>query len=284
MGLRGAVGAVRGRVEEGRARVAESRSRVPALDVSLSTVERDHARGGGFIAGALAYRLFFWLLPVALLVVAGLGFLSAADKSAPRDLAEEVGSFGFAAREVADASAHAEKGRFWALAVGLPALYVTSVSFVKALFVGSSLLWDIPLQRPRRKAVAALVMIGLLLALIAVLVLEGWVRRRAPGRGLVAALAYMVAIGAAWLLVTWLLPRPPGTGWRTLLPGAILLGIGIEGVHLVTVYYVARRLDEASELYGGLGTATALLLSLFLVARVAVLSLSLDAELWDRHR
>ena len=37
-------------------------------------VERDSEVGGGIIAGALAYRLFIWLLPLALVAVAGLGF------------------------------------------------------------------------------------------------------------------------------------------------------------------------------------------------------------------
>ena len=36
-------------------------------------VDRDSEVGGGIMAGSLAYRLFIWLLPFSLVLVAGIG-------------------------------------------------------------------------------------------------------------------------------------------------------------------------------------------------------------------
>ena len=49
-------------------------------------VNRDGDIGGGIIAGALAYRLFIWLLPLALVAVAGLGIAADAADETPRRL------------------------------------------------------------------------------------------------------------------------------------------------------------------------------------------------------
>ena len=37
------------------------------------------------MAGALAYRLFIWLLPLALVTVAGLGFAAEANSETPEE-------------------------------------------------------------------------------------------------------------------------------------------------------------------------------------------------------
>lgn len=55
-------------------RAQDERERRRSVDTLFEMVERDSEVGGGIIAGALAYRLFIWLLPLALIAVAGLGF------------------------------------------------------------------------------------------------------------------------------------------------------------------------------------------------------------------
>ena len=51
----------------------EARERSPALDATLETIELDSHIGGGILAGALSYRLFVFLLPLAFFLVSGLG-------------------------------------------------------------------------------------------------------------------------------------------------------------------------------------------------------------------
>src|SRR5262249_21839950 len=83
----GADGRVAGRAETERARN-------DALDALYELVDRDSEVGGGIIAGALAYRLFIWLLPFALVLVAGLGIASDAASRSPDQAAKSLGLAG----------------------------------------------------------------------------------------------------------------------------------------------------------------------------------------------
>ncbi len=118
--MKGTVVAARQRVETTRQTLEAQRPTQPVVDVAFCTIERDIQRGGGLMAGALAYRFFFWLLPFCLVLVAGIGFLASADESAPQDLARSFGVVGFAAQSISDAAETSSRSRWWALAVGLP--------------------------------------------------------------------------------------------------------------------------------------------------------------------
>src|SRR6185436_7706926 len=74
--------ALRERIE---ASVVERRRGRGPVDALAEIVDRDLEVGGGIMAGALAYRLFVWLLPLALVVVGGLGVVSEAASSSPSD-------------------------------------------------------------------------------------------------------------------------------------------------------------------------------------------------------
>jgi uncharacterized BrkB/YihY/UPF0761 family membrane protein len=264
-------------------RVEASRPDHPSVDIAFTTVERDFERGGGLIAGALAYRFFFWLLPFVLVLVGGLGFLSAASHTAPEDLAKQAGFLGLTAKSISDASANAERTRFYALLIGLPALYLASIGFVKALNTAHSLVWGVPRRKVVRKPLAAAVMTGVLIAAMVLLAIEQRVRERAEGPGILVVMLFIVAAAGLWLFVSSAMPHAEGVTLWQLVPGALLVAAGIQGVHLVTVYYVARKVSHSSSTYGALGGATAILLSLFLIARVIVFGASLNAEMWRRR-
>ena len=70
---------------------------------------------------------------------------------------------------------------------------------------------------------------------------------------------------------------------RALLPGAILVAIGTQAIHLLVTLYLAPRLGRSSELYGSLGAATVILLWLYFTARLIVASAFLNATAWRRH-
>jgi uncharacterized BrkB/YihY/UPF0761 family membrane protein len=178
----------------------QRRPRVPSADATLSAYERDRDRAGFLLAGALAYRLFLWLLPFTLLIVGALGFLEASDQDNPSDLADNLGVVGLASKSVSEAGA--------GLAPGEP--------------------------------------------------------RRAQG------------------VPGWLLPRP-SVHWTAVLPGAITIGLGLQAIHLVNVYFISYRISTSSETYGALGAAAAILLSLFLIGRLFVAGVILNATLWERQ-
>ena len=63
------------------------------------------------------------------------------------------------------------------------------------------------------------------------------------------------------------------------LPGALLFGIGIEALRLVTAVYLVGKLSRISDLYGSLGLAVVILGWLYLIGRLVVTGCMLNASL-----
>jgi uncharacterized BrkB/YihY/UPF0761 family membrane protein len=281
--VKGFVSKARRRGDAARAAIEARRPRVSSVDATLSAYERDRERAGFLLAGALAYRLFLWLLPFTLVVVGGLGFLEASDHDNPSDLADKLGVVGLASQSVSEAAADAEHARFIALLIGIPALYLASLGAIKAFRAVSALAWGIPAGPLGRKPLAVLGCLGVIAAFITITFIGTAIRHEAAGPGVVATL--LIGIAFVWLafLGLWVLPRP-SVHWTAVLPGAITIGLGMQAIHLVNVYFISYRISSSSETYGALGVAAALLLSLFLISRLFVAGVILNATLWERNQ
>jgi uncharacterized BrkB/YihY/UPF0761 family membrane protein len=99
--------------------------------------------------------------------------------------------------------------------------------------------------------------------------------------GLIVTLGLGILFGALWLWVSMKLPAAENVPWTAFLPGAILLGVGLEALHVFTVYFLETKLTNASELYGVLGLATTALFYLFLVGRGVIWAAELNAVVWE---
>jgi uncharacterized BrkB/YihY/UPF0761 family membrane protein len=280
--VKGLVSTARRRADAAWAAVEARRPRAPSVDATLSAYERDRERAGFLLAGALAYRLFLWLLPFTLVIVGGLGFLEASSHDEPSDLAEHLGVVGLASKSVSEAGADAEHARFVVLAIGIVALYVASLGAIKAFRAVSALAWGVPSGPIRRKPLAVLGCLGLIAAFFVVTFVGTAIRHESPGPGAIATV--LIGIAYVWLafLALWVLPRPT-VHWTALLPGAIAMGLGLQAIHLVNVYFISYRISTSSETYGALGVASALLLSLFLIGRLFVFGVMLNGTLWERR-
>ena len=101
---------------------------------------------------------------------------------------------------------------------------------------------------------------------------------------ILATAGVQVAVQAAlWLALSLAMPRPAGVPWTALVPGACLFAAGFQGFTLAVSVYFAPRAARASTVYGSLGVALVLLVSLFLFARLAVAAAELNATLWERR-
>jgi uncharacterized BrkB/YihY/UPF0761 family membrane protein len=80
------------------------------------------------------------------------------------------------------------------------------------------------------------------------------------------------------------MPRPRDVSWTAMVPGACLFAVGYMAFSLTVSLYFAPRAARASTVYGSLGVALTLLVSLFLFARLAVAAAELNAILWERRR
>jgi uncharacterized BrkB/YihY/UPF0761 family membrane protein len=99
--------------------------------------------------------------------------------------------------------------------------------------------------------------------------------------GVAITIATVIVYAGLWLLASTWLPHGQ-VGWTALVPGALVVGVGVQGLHLLTVLWISHKLEDASAAYGALGTALVLLLWLYLLGRLIVASAMLNATLSRR--
>jgi uncharacterized BrkB/YihY/UPF0761 family membrane protein len=244
-------------------------------------VDRDGEVGGGIIAGALAYRLFIWLLPLTLVAVAGLGIAADASSESPGSAARSLGLSGLVSASVADAAEGS--GRWYALLIGVPVLVYTTRSVLRTLIGAHRLAWtDVRASAPRATLVETLRLLALLLCFPVITTTAGAARAWSTGPGVLVSLVAIVPFAGIWLLITMRLPHR-GADWKALIPGALFFALGAELLQVVIAYAIAPYSIAKQGTYGVLGAAAALLFALYLVSRLVVASAVLGATLWERR-
>jgi uncharacterized BrkB/YihY/UPF0761 family membrane protein len=261
-----------------------ARTRVPGANRALEALERDRFAGGALIAGGLAYRLFFWLVPFGLVVAAVLSFWERSDSEGLEDAAQTFGLSAVAAQGATEAIEQEAHSAWYFLIVGLGLLLWFSIAAVRALRVAHAVAWHVRPDKLRRPLLAGTVFSLFITTLILVTAATQALREHFGGLGLTATVALLVVYAAVALWMMRLLPHRD-TPWTALLPGALLLALGVQVMHLVVVLYLTPKLGRSSELYGALGAATVILLWLYLMARLFTAAAFLNAALWEgRHR
>jgi membrane protein len=271
------------RVAHVRGRAMEIAPRTPGYEYAVGAVRHDQRHGGGLLAGALAFRLFGALLPLALLLTVILGYATSVDHDAPKEAGEALG-LGPTVLESVGESASLSTGTRWSVvAFAVIALLWSANSAARAIRAVHSLAWEGRVGRVRRPLHAALVMLAAIAAFAAVIAGASKARAELGFAGLLVSLAALLAFAAIWLALSWLLPHGDAD-WKELLPGALLVAVGVQVIHLGTVLFVADRIEHSSETYGSLGVAFTILFWLFVVSRVIVASAMLNAALAQRRR
>ncbi len=276
----------RSRLEEARERMLRANdwasAHVPGADLVAVALERERIAAAGLLAGGLAYRLFFWLVPLGLVLAALLSFWVDADRLGAADAAHDFGMSGAAVQSAMEAIANQHHARWYFLGAGIVLVLWFSVGVVRALNVAFSVAWGLRPAKLRRPVTAAVVFTGIVILVMAATGATQFLREQLGGTGLLLTLLLLAFyIGC----VLWIMDKLPhrGSSWRDQLPGAVLVGLGTQLIHLAVVLYLAPKIGRSSELYGALGAATVLLLWLYLVARLIVAAAFLNAALWEHH-
>ena len=263
-----------------RGQVEEARSRHSSVDFVFELVERDSAIGGRLVAGALAYRIFVFLLPFALLLASGLGLYSDLTEKSPSEISAEAGLTGLIAKQVTAVAASDAHVLIFVLTF-FAAVYAL-VTLYRAIAIAHALAWHGSGRgvriSPKGIGVFAVALIAQLLA-VAIL---GWIRRNDQAGAIAALLVYVSFVGSGWLVVSRFLPRRD-VGWLALVPGALLVSVGMLFLNAFNVYVTTRLIESRADSYGVLGIAAALLFSLVLVGRLLVGSGELNATIDARR-
>ena len=200
----------------GRSRLAEAQERmrragdwanehVPGAFLVNVALERERIAAAGLLAGGLAYRLFFWLLPLGLVLAAVSSFWVDADQRGAADAAREFGMGGAAVQSAMDAIAEQHHARWYFLGAGIVLVVWFSMGVVRALNVAFSVAWGMRPEKLRRPVTAAVAFTGIVILLMAATALTQFLREQLGAHG-----------AGADVRPAGVLPRRPCSGsWRS---------------------------------------------------------------------
>ena len=284
-GRAGGIDRLRRSIHDGSERLEAARVDHPVVDAAFQVVSRDRLVVGGLLASAVAFRVFLWLVPLAVVVVSGFGYYVVSDPAEAEELARDFGVSAFITGSVSQALEASGRGRWLALVIGLLALAWASRSLAVALRSVHAIAWNIrPVPPITWSARAVLAVTGLMAGLAFVLPTVNWIRERSFGLGLLGMVGAIVAIAVLWIVVTSMLPRPDDVPVRALAPGALLVGVVVELLHLVSLVYLPGKFDRASTAYGSLGVAIVALAWLYFSGRAVVAGSVLNVTMWEGSR
>ncbi len=270
----------RGQVMEVAERVVAARPETPLIDTGFEIYEKDSRIAGGMLAGAIAFRLFLLLVPLLLVLVAGLGFMSASgtqrSASSQLDLSDTLVS------TMQTVGQTAARGRWTTLGIGLAATVMAVRTLIKSLRIVHNLAWGTARKAAVNQPKAIAAGMAMVVLIVAYAIGSQWIRAHTPGGGVM--ISFVIGLGGVgvWMLAQLLLPHAPDAGPLDLLPGAVLVGAGLQAVHAFTIFYLAGRMSRMSETYGPLGVAIVALLWLYLLGRLIVSAAVINASLWER--
>jgi uncharacterized BrkB/YihY/UPF0761 family membrane protein len=266
-----------------RSRLEALRPRSRTIDSAFIALARDSEAGGGVLAAAVAFRVFLFVIPYIFAVIALFDLAGSASGEDPRSVAKSWGIGGLLAQAVHASASHLSgSGRFFALVGLLVVVLLAGRALLKTLRIVHGLVWRVPVRKAAHPTRAALVIVVLTtLSLLLSATIERLRTVSGPGE-LGAIILYTAVPGAIWLVVEFALPHAAEAGWKDLIPGAVLFGIAVLGLHIFTVYWVANLIKRKSATYGAVGAALALLLWAYVFGRIMTASAVLNASLWAR--
>jgi AbrB family looped-hinge helix DNA binding protein len=265
------------------ARADELRARSKLVDRAFGVLNRERLIATSVLSAFVAFRMFVFLIPFAYAVVAGLGLYGSSQPGGTSDFLSDVGLGGAVAANLARAVEASDRGRWVALIVGLGAALWASLGLTKSVDAVHVVAWRLPRHRMRTSVAAVVGPVVIVLVSAAGSGVAARLRSVSLNWAVAATVGIFLLNGALWLLASLGLPRDRTAPWTALLPGAVLMAVGLQAIHVAVIFYFAAKLSRASEAYGALGVALVVLAWLFLIGRLTVAAADLNASLWEQR-
>jgi YihY family inner membrane protein len=260
----------------------------PALAFPLAVAKKFGDDEGGSLVSLIAYRGFFSLFPLLLLLTTVLGYLLADDPELRRDVVDStLAQFPVIGEQLRDGEL---KGSGVALAIGIVGSLWAGLAVVLETQLTFERVWGVP--RPKRRGFigARLRGLALLLTLGALSVLStvasglasGGSSWLGPVPGIVLALALnLVLFAALFRLLT-----PSVAEFRQLLLGIAIAAVGWQLLQLLGGYYVSHQVKNATPVYGTFALVIGLLAWIHIGALFTVIGAEANVvrerKLWPR--
>lgn len=259
--------------------------RWPWLGTILAVQERFSELNGNYLASAVTLAAFLSLFPLLLVVLAVVGFFSHSNGHLAGDIISNLGlkPHTQAAENIVNAITGAERHRAASGIVGLAGLFWSGLGLVAAVQYALNTVWQVKGRGFKDKGIGLAWLAG------AFVIFGGSFFVTAALNflpGLLAAVGILVGLAVDIALWLWTMKVMANrdVGWRSLLPGAVLGGVGFEVLKALGSFWVPRAVSHASALYGSLGVVFATLAWLLFFGRLIVYSSVLNVVRWEaRH-
>jgi len=251
---------------------------------------------GGYLAALITYYGFLSLFPLLLLLVTVLGFVVQGDPDLQAQLLNSALAqfplFGSQLR----ASVHSAAGSGLGLAIGIVGTIYGCLGFAQATQHALNRAWAVPRNaRPnpitsRVRSLLLIVVLGigvLLTTAVSALITGAGAYGATIDTGLrVVAIVVATAANVGLFMLAFRVLTAREIATRHLRLGALVAGIGWQGVQLLGTYFVGHVLKGTQEAYGVFGLVLGLIAWIYLLALVTVLAAEVNVvgtrRLWPR--
>lgn len=259
-----------------------------ALAVPFAVLKKFGDDQGGNLAALIAFRAFFSLFPLLLLLTTVLGYVLAGNPDLRQEAVDSVlTQFPVIGEQIQVSSL---EGNGVALGVGIVGSLWAGFGVVLATQHALDRAWAVPFRdRPdfftsRLRALVLLIVLGTLT--LASTIASGLVGGGSGLLGPVSGIAISIAINLLVFGALFSLLGAREASFSKLLPGAVLAAVGWSGLQLVGGWFVAHEVRNATPAYGTFALVLGLLVWINLGAMLTVLSAELNVvrarQLWPR--
>jgi membrane protein len=265
--------------------------RHPVLALPLGIVKKFGDDEGGSMVSLIAYRAFFSLFPLLLLMTTILGYVLAGNEELHKEVVNStLSQFPIIGNQLKGGSL---QGSGVALAVGVVGSVLAGLGVVLETEQTFNRCWGVPKHAERGFLGSRLRGIGLLVVLGGLAVVSTVVSGLASGGAdflgaggkvaglLIATALNMFVFGAVFRLLT-----TDTVETRSLIPGVIVATIGWEVLQVIGGWYISHEVKNASAVYGTFALVIGLLAWIHLGATFVVLGAETNVvrtrKLWPR--
>jgi membrane protein len=265
--------------------------RKPALALPLGIFKKFGEDEGGSMVSLIAYRAFFSLFPLLLLMITILGYVLAGNDELRKEVVNgTLSQFPIIGNQLKGGEL---KGSGVALVIGLVGSVLAGIGVILETESTFNRCWGVPKAAERGfvgsrlRAIALLVVLGGLA--VASTVVSGLAAGGADlfGAGgkvaglLIATVLNLFVFGAVFRLLT-----TDTVETRALIPGVVVATVGWEVLQVIGGWYISHEVKNASAVYGTFALVIGLLAWIHLGATFVVLGAETNVvrtrKLWPR--
>lgn len=263
----------------------------PVLALPLGVVKKFGDDEGGSMVSLIAYRAFFSLFPLLLLMTTILGYVLAGDEELRKEVVNStLSQFPIIGNQLKGGSL---KGSGIALAVGIVGSLLAGLGVILETEQTFNRCWGVPKSAERGFVGSRLRAIGLLVVLGGLAVVSTIVSGLAAGGadflgagGEIAGLGIATALNLFVFGAVFRLLTTDTVESKALIPGVIVATVGWEILQIAGGWYISHEVKNASAVYGTFALVIGLLAWIHLGAMFVVLGAETNVvrtrKLWPR--